>query len=75
MRRARFTNGWVKTVDGDWVSLTQAQFSADAEEPKTFDAGPLEDGFFLQTGGKTTNMTNKLWAWMNREPVGITVPE
>jgi len=72
-RRAKFTNGWVKTVDGNWLSLTQAQFSADADEPKTFDAGPVENGFFLQTGGETVNKT-KLRSWMTRTPTGLTVP-
>ena len=73
MRRARFTNGWVKTVDGNWISLTQAQFSADGDQPKTFDAGPIENGFFLQTGGETVNKT-KLWSWMKRLPLGLKIP-
>lgn len=53
-RRARFRNGWVRTRDGDWVSLTRARFTgsgADWESKDNVDAGAAGDGYFLATGG------------------------
>lgn len=54
LRRARFGNGWVKSIEGDWVPLTKARFTASGAEWESKDhinAG-LEDGsFFLATGG------------------------
>jgi hypothetical protein len=53
-RRARFGNGWVKAVAGDWVPLRKARFSASGaswESKDNIDAGLADSGFFLATGG------------------------
>jgi hypothetical protein len=73
-RRARFGNGWVKTAQGHWISLTQAKFTADANPLMTINAGAIQGGFFLQTGGETANQT-PLWSTMERLPSGLVLPE
>jgi hypothetical protein len=74
VRRARFTNGWIKTSSGNWISLTKAKFTADSTALMTINAGTIENGFFLQTGGETLNET-PLWSDMERLPGGLTLPE
>jgi len=54
-RRARFGHGWIKTLDGDWVALTRARFTADGNVHLNINAGLAGDDFFLQTGGDTQN--------------------
>lgn len=56
-RRARFGHGWVKARDGRWSELTQARFTADRTPLDNIDAGISDRGFFLATGGDTTNHT------------------
>lgn len=54
-RRARFGNGWVKTLAGEWSPLKTARFTAsNAEwESKTnIDAGTENGWFYLATGGE-----------------------
>ena len=58
-RRASFSNGWVRS-EGKWLPLNKARFTADGNPAKNIDAGPYDEGFFLATGGKTTNNTAKL---------------
>lgn len=58
-RRARFINGGIR-VNGNWQSLQQARFTADATPSPHIDAGSLAAGFFLQTGGNTQNRTTAL---------------
>ncbi len=57
VRRARYGNGWVRSADGLWQPLARATFTADNNPALTIDAGPADRGFFLQTGGDTTNHT------------------
>ncbi|MSR43710.1 MAG: DUF3472 domain-containing protein [Pedosphaera sp.] len=55
-RRARFGNGWVQTVAGEWIPLTKARFtasSAEWEAKETIDAGVVDGWFRLATGGAT----------------------
>ena len=55
-RRARFGNGWVKTAQGAWVPLAQAQFTAsnaECESKENIDAGIERGCFYLVTGGNT----------------------
>ena len=54
-RRATFGNGWVKTVNGDWVALTKARFTGDATPLNNIDAGVKDRRFWLTTGGDVTN--------------------
>ncbi len=77
VRRARFGNGWVKTTNGDWVSLARARFTAsnsEREAKNTIDAGLSHNDFFLTTGGATQNHT-PLRATLVRPLVGLSLPE
>ena len=60
VRKAVFGNGWVQSAAGEWVSLSQARFTADANPVLNIDAGPAGSRFFLATGGDTTNTTTNL---------------
>jgi len=53
VRKARYTNGWVKSGDGRWLPLTKARFTADKTPLDDIDAAPVEGGFSLATGGET----------------------
>lgn len=72
-RKAIFGSGWIKDVDGNWVSVDSARFTADANPVTNIDAGVIGDRFFLATGGQTQNTTTKLREMMqlpahNRTP-------
>lgn len=58
-RRARFLNGWVKPVAGDWTALAKARFTAsnaEWEAKDTINAGLHENAaFFLETGAPVKN--------------------
>ena len=70
-RRARFGNGWVRSVDGQWVSLTRARFTADRNPSTNIDAGVTPDWFFLSTGGETRNAHVPLGQTADRSPAGV----
>jgi hypothetical protein len=73
VRRARFANGWVKAPGGDWAPLTQARFTASSaawEAKENINAGITETGFYLVTGGNTTN-TLKLRETLTRPGSGL----
>lgn len=74
-RSARFGNGWLKTTDGNWVALTKARFTADANPVTNINAGVRGDQFFLTTGGDTANTDTKLNAEMRRPPTGLNLPD
>ncbi len=61
VRTAHFSRLWAYT-DGAWHDSEKARFTADANTLKTIDAGPAPEGFWLATGGETTNATTQLWA-------------
>jgi hypothetical protein len=67
VRKALFGNGWVKPVKGDWLPLSKARFTADANPVLNIDAGAAGKRFFLATGGDTQNKTTKLREFMVRE--------
>ncbi len=76
-RRARFGNGWVRTISGDWVALTRARFTASNgsfEARDHIDAGLAGDQFYLATGGDTPT-TTPLNSVFTRLPVGIGSPQ
>lgn len=75
VRSARFGNGWLKTVDGQWVALTKARFTADANPVTNINAGVNGDQFFLTTGGPTENSDVKLNGTIHRPPTGLTLPK
>lgn len=56
VHRARYGNGWVKTMKNEWMPLRQARFTASGAEweaKDTIDAGVASDWFYLATGGET----------------------
>lgn len=63
-RRAKFTNGWSSADGKSWKPMLTARFTGDVTPSENVDAGPINNGFFLQTGGETTQKTTKLWATM-----------
>lgn len=73
-RIARFQNGWIKTTAGDWVSLSQARFTGDANPVTNINAGVKDSQFFLGTGGKLENKDTPLGKTMDR-PASKTVPD
>ena len=73
-RLARYGNGWAKTVDGDWVSLARAKFTADRNPLLNIDAGLKDGAFYLATGGETTS-TRPLNSTITRPPAGVELPE
>lgn len=72
-RKARYENGWVRTVSGDWVALTRATFTADKTATLNINAGLVDDGFFLATGGDIKNVT-PLRSKITRVPKGLDLP-
>ena len=60
IRRARFGNGWVRDVKGNWISLSRADFTASGSEweaKENIDAGTTAGCFYLATGGSTLQST------------------
>ena len=58
VRRATFSNGWVRS--GEWKPLLAARFTASSSEweaKDTIDAGVAGGRFYLQTGGDTRTTT------------------
>lgn len=70
-RQADFSNGWVRTKEGHWMTLTKARFTADANPVLNIDAGITEGRFFLATGGEITNKGTPLWKTMERPQPGF----
>ncbi len=73
VRRARYGNGWVKTLDGDWVDLTRARFTADRTPTMNINAGLIDGWYFLTTGGTTINEL-PLRSEIARPPRGLVLP-
>jgi len=74
-RAARFGNGWLKATSGQWIALTKARFTADANPVTNINAGIKVDQFFLITGGTTENKDAKLNGELQRQPTGLKLPE
>lgn len=74
IRRARFGNGWIQTLNGDWVALRKARFTADGNTQMHVNAGVSGDAFYLQNGGATKNVT-PLRTIMERPLTGVELPE
>jgi hypothetical protein len=70
-RSARFSDGWVKTSEGQWAALTRARFTADNNPATNIDAGVEDGGFVLRTGGETRNEHATLKQTLDRLPAGI----
>jgi Domain of unknown function (DUF3472)/Domain of unknown function (DUF5077) len=71
-RRARFGDGWVRGMDGNWVQLTEARFTADATAVDNFDGGVREGDFYLATGGATEKHTEL--QTMLKRPLSVREP-
>lgn len=56
-RRARFSEGWVRTTKDVWTPLDRASFTADATKLDNIDAAVVENAFALGTGGDLTPRT------------------
>jgi len=78
VRKARYGNGWVRSIDGDWLPLNQAKFTASNssfEARETIDAGFDGGWFYLVTGGET-RMKVKLKEMIHgKESKGLEHPE
>ena len=77
VRRARFGNGWVKTVNGEWAPLAKARFTASSatwESKENINAGHDGAWYFLATGGET-RMTMPLRTVIERDAAKETPPE
>jgi hypothetical protein len=74
-RVAKFGNGWVKGKDGQWIALTKARFTADANPIENINAAVEGDRFVLATGGEVQNTGAKLKEFLVRPPSGIALPK
>jgi len=66
VRRARFGNGWLRSIKGEWTSLSRASFTASGaewESKENIDAGISAGRFYLATGGSLTR-ARELGEWM-----------
>ncbi|MCC2672723.1 MAG: hypothetical protein K0Q72_5195 [Armatimonadetes bacterium] len=74
-RSARYGNGWVQTVAGDWQALTRARFTGDSTTlTENIDAGVKDGRFYLVTGGETKS-TRALRSFIDRSPVDVGLPD
>lgn len=76
-RKARFGEGWVKSVSGDWVALARGRFTASNAEWEARDsinAGVEGNWFYLQTGGETTE-TLSLRSVVERPVLVVPLPK
>jgi hypothetical protein len=72
---ARYGNGWVQTVAGEWLPLTKAYFTGDNTTlTDNVDAGVSNGRFYLRTGGETKN-TLPLRSLIERAPVDVALPD
>ena len=74
VRKASFGNGWVRNLDGKWLPLSTAQFTADDNLATNIDAGIERDRFFLVTGGVTANKNTSLWKDAKRAEASLGSP-
>lgn len=60
-RSVKYGNQWVRTVDGEWIALTKAQFTHDDTGRNgvrlDYQGGTAEDCFYLKMGGFFNNST------------------
>ncbi|HLX59772.1 MAG TPA: DUF3472 domain-containing protein [Planctomycetota bacterium] len=73
-RRARYGNGWVRTLDGQWRQLVKAKFTGDATQLDNNDAGVTTEGdFYLATGGDAKR-SRELNSTIERTPKNSDLP-
>jgi hypothetical protein len=66
VRQAEFGNGWVLSTEGKWLPLNNSRFTADSNPATNINSGPVENRFYLTTGGDTENTDVKLYGKMER---------
>lgn len=66
LRRAIFSNGWVRTQDGRLKRLLMADFTSSPDNVRSVDAEASSLGFTLATGGLTDNVTRPLGSRLTR---------
>lgn len=73
-RKAIYGNQWARTVDGRWIELTAARFTADETARKKarmdYKGGVTDDGFFLQNCGFLSDYTT-IGSTFSRPAAGI----
>ena len=78
-RRAKFGNGWVKTVAGEWQALTKARFTASGAEWEAKDniEGGLTDepGWFRLATGGDIRASNPLRTILESVPTAVKLPD
>lgn len=78
LRRARFGNGWVRTLAGDWATLGRARFTAsgaDWEAKDNIDAGPAgAPGWFQLSTGGDIHASQPLRTVFTSLPAGLNPP-
>jgi hypothetical protein len=77
IRRARFGQGWVKNLTGDWIALARGRFTssnAEWEARDSINAGLDGKWLFLQTGGDTQN-TLPLRSLVERPVLEVPLPK
>lgn len=68
IRKASYTNAWASADAKAWRPMPKARFTGDSTPSENVDAGQINHGFFLQTGGTTTQTTSKLWSTIETTP-------
>ena len=77
LRKARFGEGWVKALSGDWIVLARGRFTAsnaEWEARDSIDAGLEGNWLYLKTGGDTET-TLPLRAVLDRPFLGVPFPK
>lgn len=78
VRKARYGNGWIQLVNGDWLQLVQAKFTASNssfEAKETIDASFDGAWFYLVTGGQTQMKAKLREIIQGKESQGSRHPE
>ena len=76
-RKARFGQGWVRSVGGDWVALARGRFTASSatwEARDSINAGLTQTWFFLEAGGET-HETLPLRSVLERPVLEVPLPD
>jgi hypothetical protein len=64
IHKANYTNAWASADAKTWLPMPKARFTGDSTPSENVNAGKINHGFFLQTGGSTTQSNTKLWQTM-----------
>jgi hypothetical protein len=73
-REARYGNGWIQGLNGKWLPLTEARFTADSNPATNINASVEDVAFRLATGGSIRNSDTVLGSALKRVLVGKEPP-